>query len=523
MREAAARLRLWREDGVQGVRDVFNVEPDPFQREALELFPRSLRLAIKACVGPGKTALLAWIIWLFLLTRPHPRVAATAITGDNLRDNLWAELAKWRTRSDLLLRGFEWTQTRVFSRQHPATWYASARTWSRAADPETQGQTLAGLHEDYVLAVVDEAGGVPDAVLDAAEGVLANLEEGAGIEAHILAAGNPTHASGPLYRAWHGERELWSRVSVTGDPDDPARSPRVSTDWARQLIRTHGRDSYLVRTRVLGLFPRQSIDALLGVHHFDDAYERGRILAAELGRTGAYTGPRIGALDPGRMGDDPSVFLWRDGTFAQGVEEWSRRDTEYTADAAHRHAVDLELDVLRVDSIGLGAGVVDKLARKDTPYQVVGIHVGGKPTKFGPRKEPRYLNLRAQLFLHLREDLFDTGEISLAPELADTDLEEQGTDLRYGYAKGRDVFQVESKDEYRKRHKGKSPNELDALSLAFANLDSGPEVLLDYYRRRRSAQVDAEKACPDCGKTHPDPATPHPCHPGGGGPVLVRR
>ena len=81
------------------VRDVFEVEPDAWQVDVLEAFPHQQRLAMACCKGPGKTTVLAWLIWNFLLTRPHPKIAATAITKDNLDDNLWAELAKWQKRS----------------------------------------------------------------------------------------------------------------------------------------------------------------------------------------------------------------------------------------------------------------------------------------------------------------------------------------------------------------------------------------------------------------------------------------
>ena len=50
---------------------------------------------MKSCAGPGKTALLAWLGWNFLLTRPHPMVGATSVNAANLRANLWTELARW--------------------------------------------------------------------------------------------------------------------------------------------------------------------------------------------------------------------------------------------------------------------------------------------------------------------------------------------------------------------------------------------------------------------------------------------
>jgi Domain of unknown function DUF302 len=57
------------------VREIFGARPDPWQEEALELFPTTPRIAMKACKGPGKSTVLAWLAWNYLLTRPHPKIA----------------------------------------------------------------------------------------------------------------------------------------------------------------------------------------------------------------------------------------------------------------------------------------------------------------------------------------------------------------------------------------------------------------------------------------------------------------
>src|SRR6185295_1686252 len=105
---AADNLRRWREQPPAFVREVFGATPDPWQDDVLAAFPSHQRLAMKACKGPGKTTVEAWLAWNFLLTRPHPKVAATSITADNLFDNLWTEMSKWQQASELLKRTFEW-------------------------------------------------------------------------------------------------------------------------------------------------------------------------------------------------------------------------------------------------------------------------------------------------------------------------------------------------------------------------------------------------------------------------------
>src|SRR5947208_13502457 len=117
----------------------------------------------------------------------------------------------------------------MFAKRSPESSWMRARSWARSANRQQQADTLAGLHADYVLFILDEAGGIPDAVMASAEAALASCKEG-----HIVQAGNPTHLEGPLYRACTSERRLWHVTEITADPDDPKRSTRVKKEWARE-------------------------------------------------------------------------------------------------------------------------------------------------------------------------------------------------------------------------------------------------------------------------------------------------
>ena len=163
-------LRAWKADPRRFVREQFGVTPDPWQDEVLAAFPRNQRLAMKACKGPGKTAVLAWLAWNFLVVNQDPKIAATSVSGDNLSDGLWAEMAKWQAKSPLLGAAFKWTRDRIFAKRRPQTWWMSARTWAKSADPASLGETLAGLHGDHILFLLDESGGIPDAVMASGRG-----------------------------------------------------------------------------------------------------------------------------------------------------------------------------------------------------------------------------------------------------------------------------------------------------------------------------------------------------------------
>ena len=424
------------------MREVFQATPDPWQDEVLEAFPREQRIALKACKGPGKSTVEAWCGWNFLLTRPHPKVICTSITGDNLRDGLWAEYAKWQGRSPLLREAFEWTNTRIFAKDHPETWFASARQWSKSADPSSQADTLAGIHADHVLFQVDEAGGVPDAVASAAEAALAT-----GVETKLMIAGNPTLLSGPLYRACTRERDLWWVREITGDPDDPMRAPRIDPEWARAQIAKYGRDNAWVLVNVFGKFPPAQSNVLIGVEDVAEAAKR-VIPFTEYNQDAIILG-----VDVARYGDDRSVAVVRQGRRIGPPRTWRGLDlmtlAGHVADMMDTH----QPHAVFVDQTGLGAGVVDRL--RQLGRRVIGIDFGGKA------RDERFVNRRAEMWW-LMAEWIKTASI---PDIAE--LHAELTAPTYSYANAAGRLQLEAKEDLKKRGLP-SPDLADALALTFA-------------------------------------------------------
>jgi len=440
---AAEQIRQWREYPVQFVYDQFGVDPDPWQRDVLEAFPYNQRLAMKACKGPGKTAILAWCAWNFLSTRPHPKCAATSITADNLADNLWPELAKWRNKSEYLKHAFEWTKTRVFAKQHPETWFLSARTWSKGADQEQQANTLAGLHADYLLFILDESGGIPNAVMAAAEGGLST-----GIECKIMQAGNPTHLEGPLYAAVTNEAHLWKVFEITGDPDDPKRSPRISMQWAREQIEKYGRDNPWVLVNVFGKFPPSSLNALFSPDEVQAAMER------HLRKDQYDFAAKVLGIDTARFGDDKNVIFPRQGKAAfMPVITRNQRSHEFAARIAKAHNK-WDADAMFLDSTGgWSTGVEDSLIQSG--HTPIPIAFNGKAS------DPRYVNIRAEMYFEASEWVKNGGALPNVPN-----LKRQLCAIKYDFQNGK--FKVIDKDQIKEDLGGESPDESDGFALTFA-------------------------------------------------------
>jgi hypothetical protein len=409
---------------------------------------------MKACKGPGKTTVLAWLAWNFLATRPRPKVAATSISADNLSDGLWTEMAKWQARSELLRREFTWTKTRITANCAPEEWWMSARTWPRKADANAQADTLAGLHADYLLFLIDEAGGVPDAVMAAAEAGLANSMGGGGQEAHIVIAGNPTHLTGPLYRACSSERSLWEVIEITSDPDDPKRTPRVSIEWARQQIQKYGRDNPWVLVNVFGRFPPSSMNTLLGPDDVTEAQARHYA-------SSAYEwAPRILGVDVAREGDDASVIFPRQGLVALPPITLRNVSSIDGAGAVARRWTDWGADACFVDNTGgFGGGWVDQL--RALKYRPTPVHFAGEPI------DKRYRNKRAEMHFLAAQWIKEGGALPPVPEL----VEELTAPMYFFHG---DKLQIEDKDQIKSRI-GRSPDYADALALTFAHPVGGPQ------------------------------------------------
>lgn len=440
--KAAAKIKHWRENPVDFVRDVFGAEPDEWQKDVLEAFPHHQRLAMRACKGPGKSCVLAWLIWNFLLTRPYPKIAVTSISADNLSDGLWTELAKWQQKSELLKEVFVWTKTRIFAKDHPETWFCSARSWSKSADASQQANTLAGLHADYMLFVCDEMGDYPDAVIAAAEAALAS-----GIETKLIGAGNPTKTSGPLYAACTNESDMWHLTTITSDPDDPKRTPRVSADWARQQIQKYGRDNPWVLVNVFGQFPPSGINSLLGP---DDMAPS---LGKHVDKMQYMHSPVVIGVDVARFGDDRTVLFPRQGIVSfEPVVMRNARTEEISAKIAMMWDK-YEASACFIDNTGGWAvGVIDNLHK--TKYSPIPIHFSGKP------RDPRYRNKRAEMYFEAAEWVKAGGAL---PQI--NELQKEACAAEYFFHNG--MFQVEDKDQIKDRIQC-SPDLWDAFVLTFA-------------------------------------------------------
>ncbi len=455
MTPAQSKIKAWRENRLQFANEVFGFEPDGWQKDALLANggpdnPRR-REMYRACTGPGKSALLAIIGWhrlvCFAERGEHPKGAALSGEGsDNLRDNLWAELAKWRGRSEMLKREFTWTKERIFANDHAETWFLAARSYAKDANAEQIGTSLSGLHSRFPFILLDETGRMPIPVIQKAEQIFTGLPA----DSLIAGAGNPVSTSGLLYHVCTHLAAQWKIIRITADPDDPKRTPRVDIEHAREQIKLYGRDDGWVMATILGEFPPHGFNALLSLEEVEKAMARHY-------REDEYNHAqkRMG-VDVARFGDDATVIFPRQGLVAfKPAEMRNARTNEIAARVAQAKAR-WGSEIEAVDgSGGWGAGVVDALIQAH--HAPLEVSFAGKAT------DPRYYNKRSEMWFEMADWVKRGGALPNNPKLI-----RELTEPLYTVKDGK--FRLEEKEQIKKRL-GFSPDMADALALTFAIAD----------------------------------------------------
>jgi len=460
-------FEYWKANPVEAVKEWFKVTPTDYQGDIINALLKptgecAVRVAAKSGHGVGKTTLESWCGWVFLMTRPHSRIPATAPTINQLCDVLWPEFAKWHQKMPEQFKGmWEISATHIRHKKHDKTWFATARTSNKP-------DNLQGFHNEHVLVLVEEASGVPANIFEPIEGILSNAEE-KGEEALLLMVGNPTQTAGEFFNAFGKNKALYERFTISGDttlPDDKNGgriyiSPRVTKKYRETMAAKYGRDSAVYDVRVRGLFPKEADDVViplawaeaaqyLTLPHYDRAKD-----------------PITLVMDVARFGGDETVLSeFRLGHCIK-MEAWPKTSTNQCADILHEayyeRADRLTPGRVVIDEPGVGGGVVDT-ARRDgipiTPYN------GGRSMVKGvdPDDDVRmFFNRRSRDWWYVRRIM----ERKFKKIPIDETLVNQLASVKYDYVN--EKIKVETKKEMRERlGEDASPDRADTIIMGMA-------------------------------------------------------
>lgn len=431
-------------DPVYFAQEVLGVKLWSKQRAILRSVRDNPRTAVKSCHASGKSFVSAVAVCWFLACHPHCIVATTAPTYRQVEKVLWAEVrVLWKRAIE---RGFP-MPGRIYG-----TEIRIDDKWTAFGFSTDNPDRFQGLHAPYILVVLDEASGIPPEMWAGVEGVLS------GGHARLLSIGNPTDPAA-MFASEYASLPGSARFTISAFDTPNLKAGKtlvpglVTPEWVEDKRKRWGEKSPLWQSRVLGNFPSQGVDTLIPLGWIEAAQNRWH-------ETPDGDTSELGA-DVARFGDDESVMAHRRGDKVRIVFEANGIDTMDYAGRIIRMGKELCCSALKVDIIGIGAGVVDRIReeqRKDaTIPPVFAMNVST-----GPRDQEQFLNAKAEWFWDLRER-FREGRIALDPEDADTAHELSV--LKYRFSGSRTV--IEPKEETKKRL-GRSPDRADAVMLAFA-------------------------------------------------------
>jgi len=490
----------WRKDPVRFFKDVFDkAKQYEHQFEILRSLAQYRKVAVRSGHGIGKDAVAAIVIWWFLVCFDYPRIPCTASTASQLESVLWGELRKWHRRMGMP----QWIASQyevldaVARNKEEKDWWAKAITARKGEE-----QALAGIHEDNVLIILDEASEISDKTIETLFGSLS------GANVYVLAIGNPVKYSGFFYELFNGRHKMFHCLHYDGEIISQKHPELVSPDLI-SYYETYGRDSDVFRYRVKGEFPRQGARQLISIDALHKCY----------GRNVATTGELVVIVDVARYGGDKTVVGILDGRVLELHTKFEKTSVPETTARIKKLITELEdsyklVARIIVDEIGVGGGVLDLLREKyDGRIHVEGFIGNATYLSNGRSKRPikldsgrlmsdEYLNLRSYSYALLAKAI-EQGQISL-PE--DRDLENQLLNIPYDY-KGK-VMYIPSKESLRKGvliedrlyKLPRSPDEADVCAMAlsplaitgdreafndpFVNEEDDPDYGIDYRGRR---------------------------------------
>jgi hypothetical protein len=383
-------------------------------------------------------------------------VVSTAPTYNQVRGIVWKEIRRAHVKGKL--RG------RI---NMNCEWLVGDELVAIGRKPaDHRPEAFSGVHARYVLVIIDEASGVPASLWTGAETLLSNAES------KLIAIGNPDDPNSEFAKVCKPGSgynvitiSAFDTPAFTGEyvPEDVA-AVLVSELWVQEREKKWNRngqgDSPLYMSKVLAEFPKSSPYSLISLADCEKAR------ALDLTTPGEYF-EKVFGVDVARYGSDETVIYLIEGPKARLVQTYAKQDTMTTASEVYRLAKEQDVGAVKIDVIGVGAGVFDRVVEMATAdkSRMRVIPMSGSDRAQEPE---RFVNARAEWFWTVKERL-EEERADLDPD--DEDLVAQLSDIRWKSVGGR--IQIESKDDMRRRGLP-SPDRADALVLGFA-----PEPLFE--------------------------------------------
>lgn len=425
------------------------------------------RVAVPASFGCGKTFLAARIVLWFLYNFRPSKVISTAPTSRQVKDLLWSELRKAHAKAKMPLGGSPLQLSLTIEENHYAVGFAT---------DDANYDSFTGYHSPNQLVIFDQAGGIPNITWEAAEGLMTSNFR------RWLAIGNTAISDGAFADICMPERKssygTWKIVPITAEETPNVKAGKniypglVSHDWVAQRRKQWGEDDPLYRIFVKAQFVPGVQMVVVPFEFLDHGYD-------SYGEEDIEEEIEIG-LDVARTGLDSTVWFARSGEQALEVQSTNGNDTmtvvgmtiEFIRQVERRYKK--RVRVVKVDIIGIGAGVYDRLVEQDIPT----VAINNAAVEPVVDKE-RYSNVRAEMAWAFRHR-FEHRSVGLRRikekqpevfELLQRDIQVQ----KYEITSAGKIL-LWSKEKI-KKELGRSPDYWDAAVMAYEEPGGGPAAV----------------------------------------------
>lgn len=505
-----ARELTYRTDPVAWAEEVLGIVLWSKQKEILRSVAENKRTAVKSCHSIGKTFTCAIAACWWVSTRQDSMVQSTAPTYQQVHSLLWEEIRKMQLRADLKGRvtlGDQWLVPMMKDGRQKDTLVGEGK---KPADSNIHG--FHGTHRpDGVFAILDEGCGIATAIFTGAEAITTASFD------RILTVGNPDDPNTEFGRIYREGKEDWNLITVSAfdspnftgegaamlewareqdrlnpgtDADNPTPRTRMveqilgsmpQPDWVESRRRDWGEESPRYLSKVLAQFPLTSVDSLFSASDIETA--RACVIEDD------PNGFKVLGVDVARYGEDATVIAYNNGGHVEILASMQSKDTMEVAARVHKIALELKIDQVRVDGVGVGGGVVDRLTQLSRSvgrlYSVVEMTANATPPDRTLHRNARaywYDSLKFQM----RSDMVDIPVSEDEKSDAEKLTRELGG-IRYMYPNG--ILKIESKEDIRSRG-DKSPDYVDAVVLATAPINYLAEDPLANRRPGEMLEID---------------------------------
>lgn len=448
------------------------------QRKVGDSISASKRTAAQSGAGIGKSFIAAVSVCWWIDTHPVSDVYVwtTAPGNDQVSGILWEEVRKLHARLKLpgtvgLDNKWRIGRTLVAQGRKPA---------DKADKAEEDPDTGQGFHRRYLLVILDDAGGLAEWLWTTAENITT------GRDCRIFATGNPDHA-GSRFAQVCSNHPLWAHIKLsvlespafTGEPCPPDVLAKLTDrEWVADRQSDWGVDDRRYVSKVLGEFPRDHPDqvipaAALYACRLADPQPPSRLVPVELG------------VDVGG-GRDWTVIRERRGVQAGRCWRYQTDQPEQAARYVLAAIRETGATAVKVDGIGIGWGLAGELRNKGAEGEHA-AKVHAVMVSKAASEPDKYLNLRSELWWVVGREACQqqAWDLSVMGDAQDT-VDQLLMPRWEPDPKGR--IKIEPKDDIRARTGGRSPDDADALLLAFYVPRSGAS---DYWAALAAGKVRA--------------------------------